>query len=320
MANFETEFVKIIKEICDENNLKLESFDDWAFRVEDEKKRSGFIYGYQFGLDNAAAVCILKDKAAASAMMTYAGIKNIPHWCVMNPLNPEFCTMDSGWNFLLQKLNQYGRLVLKDNQGTGGRLVYFADSKKDMEMACQKIFSRSSSLAVSPYEDIKDEYRVIVLDGRVRVVFRKERPALTGDGHSTVRELICARLADKGDEVFPLFMYERQPDFFTGRLKADAVLGCGEKIFLEWKHNLGQGSRARTEEAGTHPAEERLALDVMRFFGLRFASVDVAVTQDGPAVLEINGGVMMENLSKTDAACHRLVKEVYTDAVFALLN
>lgn len=321
MANWETAFVKIIKEICREDQIGLTSFDDWAFCLRKDDRHS-FIYGYQFGLDNAAVSAILKDKAAASEMMTAAEIAHVPHWCVMSPAHPEFCSLDSGWLFLEGIYSKYKDLVVKDNQGTGGRLVYHVRTRQELERACHEIFSTAASLAVSPYMQIQKEYRVIVLDGQIKLAFSKIRPHVTGDGLRTVRELLCEQISRATDsQLRELFSHEQQPAFLSGGQNADTVPDRGEELVLEWKHNLGQGATAQLVSAPEIMKElSRLVEEAVELFDLRFASIDVIKTPDGYKILEINSGVMMENLARTDDVCYQLAKETYRSAIHSMLG
>ncbi|MCR5742832.1 MAG: hypothetical protein K6F92_03765 [Lachnospiraceae bacterium] len=317
MANWETLFVKIIKEICDEEGITLTSFDDWAFCLARDGRHK-FIYGYQFCLDDAAKVGVLKDKAAAAEMMASAGIKCVPHWCVMNPEAPEFATLSSGWEFMGEKLRQYGSLVVKDNLGTGGRSVYHVKNMKELEQAAAFIFSKAQSLAVSPYVKIDDEYRVIVLDGNPEIVFVKERPSVTGDGVKTLRELLSDRvLSASGREMGDLLGV-------TATFKdsdLERVPKCGEKVFLKWKHNLGQGSHPRVLSMAEVPAEVlETARKAAGFFELGFSSVDVCIVDNQAMVLEINGGVMMENLAGFSPEYYDMAKSLYKKAILESLQ
>ncbi len=320
MANWETTFTKIIREICDEEEIGLTSFDDWAYCLRKGEKH-GFIYGYQFGLDNAAVSSILKDKSAASEMMTAAGIAHIPHWCVMSPAHPEFCSLDSGWQFLDETFKRYSDLVVKDNQGTGGQLVFRVRSKLELEKACHEIFRTASSLSVSPYVNIKKEYRAIVLDGDIKIVFSKVRPYLMGDGVHTIKELLADKIKQMStSQLREIFSYEKQPEFLTGGNGADTVLEQGERLVLEWKHNLGQGASAHlVVDPEVLAYIKRAALPAVKLFDLKFASIDVVKTDEGYKILEINSGVMMENLANTNETCYNLAKETYRKAILRML-
>ncbi len=85
MENSETNFVRIIKEICRENQITVRSFGgDWGFLLEKDGRR-GFIIGYQFGLNAAVSKDICTDKSIASEIMEQDGVPCVKHICFMAP-------------------------------------------------------------------------------------------------------------------------------------------------------------------------------------------------------------------------------------------
>jgi glutathione synthase/RimK-type ligase-like ATP-grasp enzyme len=64
---------------------------------------------------------------------------------------------------------------MKPNEGTSGRSVFRVATASDLDSAVSDIFSSHLSLAISPYVEIADEVRVILLDDVPRVVYRKQR-------------------------------------------------------------------------------------------------------------------------------------------------
>jgi glutathione synthase/RimK-type ligase-like ATP-grasp enzyme len=66
-------------------------------------------------------------------------------------------------------------LVIKPNEGTSGRSVFRVANAIELDAAVTEIFSSHLSLAISPYVEIADEIRVILLDDVPRVVYRKQR-------------------------------------------------------------------------------------------------------------------------------------------------
>ena len=306
MTNSESNFVRIIKEICEEEQISLKSYSfDWIFELA-KNGTIRYILGYQFGLNTASVNSICCDKAAASEIMTAHGIPNIEHRLFASPGEQKFVGKTGCWAQLIEFLKEKGTLVLKPNDGTGGDRVFRVSSAYELETAVHTIFEKSGYLAASPFYDIENEYRTIMLDGIARLVHVKKRPHLTGDGTSTVLELLVRRLA--GSNLYA----EDIP--VLGR--ADRIPAKGERILLGWKHNLGLGARAELLADGPLKKEiEKIVAEVARCLGVRFASIDVALTNEGLKVLEINSGVMMENFAGQDKECREIAKSIYRDAI-----
>ncbi len=306
MTNSESNFVKIIKEICEEERISLRSYSfDWIFELAKDGKIR-YILGYQFGLNSASVNSICCDKAAASEIMTAHGIPNIEHRLFASPGEQKFVGKTGCWTQLLTMLKEKGTLVIKPNDGTGGDRVFKVSNAFELETAVHTIYEKSGYLAASPFYDIENEYRTIMLDGCARLVYVKERPHLTGDGKSTVAELLIRHLS--GRNIHPEDMSVPGP--------ADRIPAKGERILLGWKHNLGLGARAEILNEGPLKDEiENIVTEVARCLGVRFASVDVALTSEGMKILEINSGVMMENFAGQDAASREIAKSIYRDAI-----
>lgn len=314
MSNQTSSFVKIIKEICKEEGIALEAFScDFVFRLS-KQGMVNYIFGYQFGLNCASSHMICEDKSTTSELLSDAGIPVVEHRCFMSPMNMKYVQANGSWQEMISMLNQYQQVVLKDNKGTGGLSVYRASNATELEQAAQLLFQSAHSISVSPYYDIQTEYRLILLDGNVRLMYHKERKQLLGDGIHTLRELYAQYLLKEAGTT-------------TGFPEQDAhlILNKGEVYPLNWKHNLGQGAVPVIDEE-TKETEEliTLAKKAAACVGIRFASIDIVeiASQHGKEyrVLEINSGVMMEYLSRADESCYQRAKEIYREAILAMLE
>lgn len=311
MENSQSNFVRIIHEICQEGGIKCLSYSsDWAFCLKKNEKTS-FILGYQFGLNAAVSQQIAADKSVASEILDQCGIPNVEHRCFMAPHMFRFTGGNGNWKEVMELLEKYKDLVCKDNQGTGGHLVYRVKSQRRLEEAAAEIFSKSDAMAVSPYYEIQQEYRVILLDGEVMIVFTKERMFLEGNGRDSLRILYGKYLLEHPEcsEIMP------------SAKNFDRVLKAGERYYFQWKHNLGQGALAYVVE-DTRLKEKlgELAAKTLQALGLRFASVDIICCPEGWKVLEVNSGVMMENLAGVDEGCYKMAKEIYCRAIKKMLS
>ena len=230
---------------------------------------------------------------------------NIEHRLFASPHEQKFVGKTGCWAQLMKLLKDCGTLVIKPNDGTGGDRVFKVSSVYELETAVHTIYEKSGYLAASPFYEIANEYRTIVLDGVARLIYVKRRPHITGDGMSTVAELLVRHLEGQSNV-----------NDIPALSAADRVPEKGEEILLGWKHNLGLGARAELLQEGPVKHEiEHIVADVTRCLGVRFASIDVAETSEGLKVLEINSGVMMENFAGQDAQSRETAKSIYRDAI-----
>ncbi len=209
-------------------------------------------------------------------------------------------------------LEKYGRLVCKPNEGTGGRNVYKVNDVLELESATHKIFSKTRSMAVSPYCEIIKEYRVIVLSNEVKLIYSKNIPFILGDGKRSVRELVVEYISHNTAGNFSYSFDEET---------ANCILKEGEIFKLNWKSNLGQGASPIILSHGDeYDTLSALALKATKALSMSFCSVDIVDTLKGLQVLEINNGVMMENFAQVNQDNYKTAKGIYKEAVEMMLK
>ncbi len=301
--NSDRQMIKIMREICAENNIELETYSyDWILKLT----RGGgvmYIYGYQFPLNDAASELICGDKAALSAVLSGAGIPSAEHLFFMSPSNLHYTGSSGNWTQLTGLLGRYGRLVCKRNSGSGGSGVYIVSDQAELERTVSEIFRSSRSMSVSPFYQIINEFRVIMLNGSARLIYRKILPHVIGDGQHAVFELAFKKY---GADIGAL-------EIVAG---LSSVPRAGEKADIGWKHNLGQGSEAEVvEDAALTERLAELSGRAAAALKIGFASVDIIETPEKMMILEINSGIMMENFARSGKKNYNKAKEIYSDAV-----
>lgn len=312
MENSSRNFVKIVKEICEEENIELESYSyDWIFRLH-KNGIYNYIMGYQFGINSASVNSICCDKSAASEIMTSLGIPNVEHYFFMSPLNQKYVSEHGNWNEIMNLLKLHSKLVCKSNEGTGGNLVFRVSNQYELECAVFNIFKKTRSMAISPYYDIDNEYRIIVLNGEIKLAYIKQRPYVVGDGIHTINQLLLEYVANNENSVN-----------LSGIEWGDynKILNNGEVYYLNWKHNLGQGAYAQIADLDfvKEKMNNIISLLVSKM-NIKFASIDIVKCQQIYRVLEINSGVMMEHFSQQDESTYNIAKGIYKEAILSMMN
>lgn len=302
------QLVKIIKEICAENAIDLKSFSyDWILQLS-ANGRKMFIYGYKFPNNNASIEQICNDKSALSDILTISQIPHVPHHYFMSPNNDQYTGENGDWYRMNELLNKYKKIVCKANVGSGGRNVFKVDSQKKLEIAVHNIFSKTKSLCIAPYRTIKSEYRVIVVNSNIGVIYSKSRPFVVGNGLDTIERLI------KNDNTLSNIDVDPEIDL-------SYVPVLQEKVDISWKHNLGQGAKpVIVSDAFLREKLSELALSCVLALDIEFASVDIIESEYGLEILEINSGIMMESLAQSSPDNYIIAKEIYKQAIFSFLK
>ncbi|GHU32783.1 hypothetical protein FACS1894166_06810 [Bacilli bacterium] len=65
--------------------------------------------------------------------------------------------------------------MVKPNNGTGGDCVFKVSTISELNDAVKKVFARFDAMAISPFMEVEQEYRLIVLDGEIELAYLKKR-------------------------------------------------------------------------------------------------------------------------------------------------
>lgn len=304
VANRDRFLVAAVRALAAERSIECQSFcHDWVLRLE-KGGRVSHVVGFHFELGPATAPLIAGDKAATAALLGRAGLPRVEHRLLLHPREVGYVGADGNWGSTLAWAETRGfQLVVKPNDGTGGHDVTRVSSALELEKTVHRLFEKHRALALSPWLEIAAEFRVVMLQGEPRLVYRKLRPAVVGDGLSSLAALILA---------------QRGPEGFEGAdLRAGELAGVpaeGETVLLRWKHNLGAGSSPQDLAAG--PLAERvvdLARRATHALGVELASVDLVEVGDQLSVLELNSGIMLEAYARQSHAAAAAGKRIYEE-------
>lgn len=313
MPGNERLFVEAIRKYCAERGISLEvRAQGWLVLMRDGERRH-LVFAYDLGLNSAVAHRIANDKAATAEVLSISGVPCVPHALFFNPQLHDGVKSPGSWEAILGLFAQYpAGVVVKPNEGTSGKSVFHVLSLPALELAVNRVFAAHASLAISPYLEIEDEVRVVLLDDAPRVVYSKTRPSVVGDGKHSLLELALKNLPAHQRSVLSSLVAD--PD----KAALDAIVPDGEQRVLSWRHNLESGAEPVVLAQGeAWKACVELATAAARAIGIRFASIDVVRVDGRWQVLEVNSGVMMEALGRLHPELVQATYSAALDRVFA---
>ena len=303
-----------IERYCAEHAIALDVRADGWLLVLDHPAKRHLIYGYDLGLNSAVAHRVACDKAASAELLTGSGLPAVPHRFFIAPAFGDRAAPPWPSMFELLEAHPDG-LVVKPNDGTSGRFVTRASRRDQLMKAVESLFAANANVALSPFLDVQDEVRVVLLDGAPLLVYRKERACVTGDGTHSLQELAMATVAPARRERT---LARLQAEFGAAALAA--VVPAGERRLLDWRHNLEAGaSPVLLEECRARDACVALAERAARAIGIRFASVDLVQVNGSWQVLEVNSGMMMESFGRFHPDLVYSIYSAALDEIFAKL-
>lgn len=302
------EFHEIIKEICDEENINFSLLSkDWVIKLEKNNKVR-FIAGYKFGVNDHSLGEVLDDKYATYEVLTSLNIPIIKHKIVFNSNNQNEYAIGSNSQEIIREFFEEhdNNIVIKANEGTCGNEVFHVTILENLTFYTDKLFKKNFSISICPFYDIITEYRAIVVDGEVELLYGKVKPVVFGDGIHSLKELL---------QAFNL-NYFSNPEKLA-KIDADYVPKKDEMFEYNWQFNLSGGASITMKiDEGTIDNVEKLAIDTAKKLNIRFGSVDIIKTVDEKyLVLEINSGVMMKNFVNIHKDGRNIAKNIYKKVI-----
>lgn len=313
ISNNKRNLVRIVYDIANDHGITIASFSyDWILKLS----KNGIhkhIFGYNFELNSATSKMIAGDKSAASDLLQAANVATVQHHLFLNPGMEKYVGIGGNWQHILKFFNENDQqIVCKPVDGTGGNGVFLVNSVIQLEQAIHTLFSKHRSICLSPFYDIKKEYRAVILDGEVELLYQKNIPFVTADGSKTILELLQATFSgDTLDTVIAAFSEKTNHNFSD-------IPPKGKTIEVNWKSNLGEGAQAEIIE---NSAIAQLAVKAANAINIRFCSVDIIETTLGEFyVLEINSGVMIEHFLNSNPQEYDCIKAIYEKAVLRMME
>lgn len=305
-----TSFFKIIKEICKELNIKYQLLSkNWVIVLEYNNKIR-FLSGYKFDLNKHALGLILDDKYAMYDVLNYKNIPVIKHDIVYKNSNNNLYAKDSkGLEYAKKLFYKYQEnIVLKTNNGTCGRDIYHVKDLDDLIIKYNKLMIKYSAISICPFYDIINEYRAILIDGQIKLLYKKIKPRVVGDSKKTIKELL--------QEFNPEYFKDYNED------NKNIILKQGEVFEYDWKFNLSRGSLSSLDILESDKIEIiNIINQINEFLDFKFVSIDIIKTAENKFyVMEINSGVMMENFINQHENGEKIAKEIYKEAILEMFK
>ena len=312
LNNKERFIVTLLSELAEPLGIQVELFClNWVIRLR-KGEQTRFVMGYTFDLNSAASRNICADKVATSDLLRADGIPSVDHQLFLRPELWQYVDSQGNWKTLQKILGDHGRIVLKPNEGSGGKGVALITSERELETVVQELFTTERAIAVSRFHDIRREVRFLILDGDVQLAYAKTRRTLIGDGKSTVLQLLMTSAKSEADSLRMLKLLRNLETHEDTELMR--VPRKDEIALPNWKHNLGGGGIGQKVN---EPELSAIAVRAAASVGLRFGAVDIVETEEGPLVLEVNSGAMIEHYIREDPGSTRRdeAKAIYSNAL-----
>lgn len=289
--------LETVKKYCEDKNIKLTTHSyDWVLQLT-SASIDKYIFGFRFPNNDGAVTELCNDKVALCEVLKSKNIEVVEHIPIFNIYDDE-----QRLHIIREFFKTSDEILCKDNKGTGGQNIYKVANEEEAMKYINTLLERDYMMALSPFHNIDIEYRAIVLNKKVKLVYGKKIPYVVGDGVKSIEELV----KDKNIDVCKI---DKNIDLNT-------VLQMGDKRNLCFTHNLGILGEVVTDiNPETVQIVHHMALHTAEALDINFASIDIVKIGEEYKVLEVNSGVMMETYGGLSAENRQVVEKIYVEAL-----
>lgn len=207
-------------------------------------------------------------------------------------------------------------LVVKPIKGLGGKFITTnIRNPKELKSACKQVLTLFGCFVVEKYHQ-GEEYRFLVLNGKVLGVVKRTPPTITGDGRRTVHELL------KEQPKVPIDAELRRTLKDQG-ITQKSILKKGRKIAVRQNSNVTTGGKAIAIENSTlHPQLLDLAIAAARTMQMSLVGVDMLIRNprkpatSNAVILELNSQPGIDIHERPDRGTPQPVAEEILNFLF----
>src|ERR687887_2312468 len=239
------------------------------------------------------AVDIASDKSLTNRLLDSAGLP-VPKSEVVDPEEAAVAAARRlGYPCVVKPLDgNHGRGVHLDLRSEEAVRAAFPDALKE---------SRSGDVVVETYIAGND-YRCLVIGGKVAAIAQRVPASVTGDGEHTVRQLVEIANADprRGighEKVLTRITLADDAEALVRAqgLGLDDIPGEGTWVKLALTGNMSTGGTSIDRTIEAHPDNAEIAETAARIVGLDVAGIDFICPDIATPVRETGGGIVEVN-------------------------
>lgn len=199
-------------------------------------------------------------------------------------------------------------------------------SRQDLVSAIENAFNYAKKVIVEEFVPGR-EYRFLVIDYVVRAIAFREPANVTGDGTSTIQQLIDKKNEGRGNDYrHPLlkiiFDEEVKRHLDALSLTIDSIPKNGEKVYLRKNSNLSTGGDSIDVTDEMPGFYKDVAVKAAQAAGLKIAGIDIIIkarkaapSPENYIVVELNAPAMLSMHNFPYIGKNRHVEKYVLDAI-----
>ncbi|MBU1085690.1 MAG: hypothetical protein ABIJ43_01935 [Candidatus Beckwithbacteria bacterium] len=289
----------ILLEAAKKLGIKTQILQSKPFKINfTHQNKSHIIRSKSFNLNTSSqALEISKNKSLTNQTLALANLPTPRHTTASSPLNYQDCNIPFPQ-------------VIKPSTGEKGKHVYLNIKDQSAgQTAVNHVLSHYPEVQIETYHQ-GDDYRFLCLNFKLIGLAKRLPPTITGDGKSTIRQLIeienlrrftlnqkAGRRMLNRMRNWPRLAF----NLHLQGLSLQAVLPQEKTIELYKIPNFSTGGSVTTIDISTiHPSLINLAEKVAKTIGLQICGIDMLVKQARLRTLPAQAGLRCSKVRNLD--------------------
>ena len=242
-----------------------------------------YIVGDSFPFNSFSNVKVTIDKHLTKKILNKAGIKTSKGFLVLS------------YKEFLEKEKIKFPLVAKPNNESCGECVFTnLSTNKELRMAISSL-KKQNHIPFLIEEYFKgDDFRFLVLKGKVIAIAKRIPPFVVGDGKKTLKRLIGVLNKGKDKDKKLKIDEETLRNIKKQKVFLSSVIEKEKIVRLRENANVKTGGLSQDVTDKVHPKFKEIAIRAARELGLNFAGVDILakdITKGNSSyvLIEVNG-------------------------------
>lgn len=289
-----------------------------------------YIKDVNFNLNLSASTSLAKNKAATSFFLEKFGYQ-VPEFTMV--YSDEKCARTQS-NDTLQEGLDYSRrigfpVILKPNNMSQGSFVFKVNDESEYFSFLSEIFTYCDTAQIQKFYS-ENDYRIVVLGGKVLSAYQRVPFHVIGDGDSSISELISKKqrsFIQSGRDTKLVDTDTRLAHkLLQQSLSLESIPAPNERVVLQDISNLSAGGETIELTDKIHTSFVEIALLIARDMNLTLCGIDIItndITQQNNGqyiVIEVNSAPGLDNYAYQGAVQEAYVESLYREVLLYIRN
>ncbi|KZL20147.1 Cyanophycin synthetase [Pseudovibrio axinellae] len=330
---------RLLAQLCQKKKVKLALDSEFFYfgYIETAKGIRFPIKGGAFALNSYAAGEAARDKEFCGRLLHDAGLPTPQFQLIhsdrairqLSTASPHVADRLNSLAKAQSLAEQFGYpLFIKPNEGTQGIDVHKINTPAALQEHLAQALEHHERMLIQQAVTGND-YRVIVLDGKVLAAIERQPLSIQGNGSDTILRLLAEKLQmlttrsgghkiERGD---PRLLKAIQDAGY----QLNSIVPNGQILPLLSNANLSTGGTAIDVTDHASPHFKDLAIKAAQACGLQYAGVDIlcedlSLNEGAANVLELNAGPGLTNFWQASPDHHDRIRAIYEGVLDAILS